>query len=97
MSSLVMASPRPNIPYNKIIVLCILIGLYADPDPAFYLNAGPDPGRPTNADPCVPDPQMTKFNFYMKNIPKVPIGNGSKNISTKEGEPFRKEGSKVHL
>ncbi len=33
----------------------IRISFYADPDPAFYLNLDPNPGRQTNADP-VPNP-----------------------------------------
>ncbi len=45
-----------------------------DPDPAFYLNADPDPGRQTNVEPCCPDPypshilksQKVEF-FYIKN------------------------------
>ncbi len=40
----------------------------ADLDRAFYLNAAPDPGGQTNADP-EPDPSQTltsqKLNFYM--------------------------------
>jgi hypothetical protein len=46
-----------------------------DPDPAFYLNADPDPdtGSQTNVEPCeYPDPDhghhLHKVNFYMKNI-----------------------------
>jgi hypothetical protein len=48
-------------------MLWIRIGFNADPDTA-YLDADPDPGRQTNADP---DPSQTlkskKSNFYMTN------------------------------
>ncbi len=33
-------------------VLRIRIGISADPDPVFYLNADQDPGSQTNADLC---------------------------------------------
>ncbi len=32
-------------------MLCIRIGINADPDLAFYLNANTDPGSHTNSDP----------------------------------------------
>jgi hypothetical protein len=63
-------------------------GSALDPDPAFHLGANPNPdpfpGSQTNPDP---DPGQTllkvkKFNFYMKNILKVPVGNRSKTYST---------------
>jgi hypothetical protein len=41
------------VPICLILVLWIRIGFRADPDPAFYLKAdpNPDPGSQTNADP----------------------------------------------
>ncbi len=57
-------------------VLWIRIGFSADPDPAFYLNAYPDPGSQINTDPC-----GSGSDFYMKNILKV--GNRQKNIPKK--------------
>ncbi len=62
-------------------MLWIRIGFTADPTPAFYLNADPDPDtkEQTNADP---DPGQTsksqKLNFYMKNILKVGTVKGKK-------------------
>ncbi len=53
-------------------MLWICIDFSADPDPAFYLKAGPDldPGSQTNADPD-PDPGRTlksqKVEFLHKN------------------------------
>jgi hypothetical protein len=44
-------------------VLWICLSFIADPDPAFYLNAHPNPG------------QTTKLNFYVKNIFKKVVGN----------------------
>jgi hypothetical protein len=40
-------------------VLWIRIGFKADLDPAFYVNADPDPGSQTNADQADPDPGRT--------------------------------------
>jgi hypothetical protein len=49
------------------------VDVSADPDAAFYLNAGPDPhpGNQTNADPDPGPSQTLKLNFYMKNILNV--------------------------
>ncbi len=69
------------------------IGFNADLDPAFYLNADPDPdpGKEPMRIQADPDPGQTskshkKLNFYMKNIFKV--DNRSKNIPTKVQKPF---------
>jgi hypothetical protein len=45
----------------SLAVLWIRIGFNAYPDPAFYLNANPDPdpGSETNANQCGPDPGQT--------------------------------------
>jgi hypothetical protein len=63
----------------------------ADTDPAFYLNADPDPGSQTkaiHADPEL-DPGQTlshkKLNFFMKNL--LSIGTRSKK-PTKVQKPF---------
>jgi hypothetical protein len=55
-------------------MLRIRIGFYADPDQAFYLNAGSQ----TNAD-LILDPghkkscRHKKLDFDMKNIPHLPV------------------------
>jgi hypothetical protein len=48
-------------------MLRIRIGFYADPDQAFYLNAGSQ----TNADPDLH--LHKKLDFDMKNLPHVPV------------------------
>ncbi len=49
-------------------MLWIRSGFNADPDQnPTYLNADPDPGSQTNADPDM-DPGQTSVNFYTKNI-----------------------------
>jgi hypothetical protein len=69
-------------------VLWIRIGFNADLDPAFYLNADPDPRSGSmepmriHADPD-PNPGQTLNFSYMKIIPK--IGNRSRNIHTNKG------------
>ncbi len=48
-------------------------------DPAFYLNADPDPGSQTDADPdTVQTLPSKKFNFYIKNVLYVGIRLGHK-------------------
>jgi hypothetical protein len=55
-------------------MLRIRIGFYADPDQAFYLNAGSQ----TNADPDLhPGHKKScrhkKLDFDMKNLPHLPV------------------------
>ncbi len=76
-------------------MLWIRIGFNADPDPAFYLNVDPDtypdPGSQTKADPggsgSLSEFRVIKVKFLHENIIKVPVGNRSKNIHTKEPKP----------
>jgi hypothetical protein len=67
-------------------VLWISIGFNADLDPGFYLNAVPDPGSQTNADPVSDPGQAKKLNFYIENI--LELANRSKSISVKVQKPF---------
>jgi hypothetical protein len=52
----------------------------------FHLDAYPDPGSQTNADP---DPGPKKLNFYMKNI--LDVGNMSKNIPSRYENLFERQ------
>jgi hypothetical protein len=52
-------------------VFPIRIGFSADPDPSFYLNVDPDPGRTLSSQ---------KVGFDMKNVPVLYLGFISLNI-----------------
>jgi hypothetical protein len=88
-------------------VLWIRIGFSAHPDPAFHLNADPDPdpdpGSQTNADQ---DPDLfqtlkaQKFEFLHETYSVrylLTVENRSKTYLTKVQKPFLKAGNHVYL